>query len=48
MATIPGRGQNRRPGRRQDPGERRGAGPGSDTLCLLPGRVDPVGDVASQ
>ena len=26
----------------------RDAGPGSDTLCLLPGRVDPVGDVTSQ
>ena len=29
-------------------GELRGAGLGSDTLCLLPGRVDPVGDVTPQ
>jgi len=44
----PGSRSDRRPGRRQDPGGLRDAGPGSDTLCLLPGRVDPVGDVTSQ
>jgi hypothetical protein len=48
MATILGRGQGGRPGRRRDPGERRGAGPGRCTLCLLPDRVNPAGDVTSR
>jgi len=40
MATILGRGQDGRPGRRRGRGGRRCAGPDSHTLCPLSGRVD--------